>query len=75
MQDEYCGLQPNDLQSYHHFMNVHLFDHLSDIDRAHIHIPDGSLTSADDILKYISFHAYPFGKSQRQRCCTGLPSF
>lgn len=51
MQDEYCGLQANDLQSYHHFMNVHLFDHLSDIDRANIHIPDGTLTSADDILK------------------------
>ncbi|CAL5226850.1 g9716 [Coccomyxa viridis] len=49
--DEYCGLQPDDLQSYHHFMNVHLFDHLSDIDRNNIHIPDGTFSSTEDIRK------------------------
>ncbi len=51
LQDEYCGMQPDDLQSYHHFMNVHLFDHLSDIERANIHIPDGTITSAADIRR------------------------
>ena len=51
VQDEYCGLHPKELQSYHHFMNVHLFDHITDIDRSHIHIPDGTITSAEDIRK------------------------
>ena len=50
-QDEYCGLQPDDLQSYHHFMDVHLFDHLKDIDRANIHIPDGTISTAEDTRK------------------------
>ena len=26
--DEYIGLPPNDPQSYRHFMNKHLFDHI-----------------------------------------------
>ena len=43
VQDEYCGLHSEELQSYHHFMNVHLFDHITDIDRSHIHIPDGTI--------------------------------
>ena len=51
LQDEYCGLQPDDLQSYHHFMDVHLFDHLKDIDRNNIHIPDGTISTAEDIRK------------------------
>ena len=45
--DEYCGLPPEDLQSYHTFMAVHLFDHIADMDPAHAHIPDGSLPVAD----------------------------
>jgi 6-phosphogluconolactonase/glucosamine-6-phosphate isomerase/deaminase len=45
--DEYTGLQAGDLQSYHKFMAVHLFDHLSDMDPANIHIPDGALPAAD----------------------------
>ncbi len=51
VQDEYCGLHPKELQSYHHFMNVHLFDHITDIERSHIHIPDGTITSAVGICK------------------------
>lgn len=39
--DEYAGLGPGDLQSYHTFMAVHLFDHLADMDPANVHIPDG----------------------------------
>ncbi len=40
--DEYFPMQPNSLQSYVNFMNVHLFDHV-DIKKENIHIPDGSL--------------------------------
>ena len=45
--DEYCGLAHGDLQSYHAFMAAHLFDHLTDMDAANIHIPDGALPAAD----------------------------
>lgn len=41
--DEYFPMQPNSLQSYVRFMNEYLFDHV-DIDRANIHIPDGTMT-------------------------------
>ena len=51
LQDEYCGLQADDLQSYHNFMHVHLFDHISDIKPANIHIPDGTLARAADISR------------------------
>ncbi|MEM6315234.1 MAG: glucosamine-6-phosphate deaminase, partial [Planctomycetota bacterium] len=40
--DEYYPMQPDELQSYVRFMNEHLFDHV-DIDRANVHIPDGTL--------------------------------
>ena len=40
--DEYFPMQPDTLQSYVHFMNEYLFDHV-DIDRNNIHIPDGTL--------------------------------
>lgn len=43
--DEYVGLPPDHPQSYHHFMDVNLFNHVN-IARANIHIPDGM---ADDI--------------------------
>lgn len=45
--DEYCGLKADDLQSYHNFMAVHLFNHLSEIRPENIQIPDGSLAEAD----------------------------
>ena len=45
--DEYCGLAPGDLQSYHAFMRAHLFNHLADMDPASIHIPDGTVPAAD----------------------------
>lgn len=38
--DEYAGLPPEHPQSYHYFMMNNLFNHI-DIDRRHIHIPDG----------------------------------
>lgn len=44
--DEYYPMQPDAAQSYVRFMNEHLFDHI-DIDRANIHIPDGTLTGEE----------------------------
>src|SRR5476649_2907037 len=40
--DEYYPMQPTAVQSYVRFMNLQLFDHI-DINRANIHIPDGTL--------------------------------
>jgi glucosamine-6-phosphate deaminase len=38
--DEYVGLPPGHPQGYHHFMRVHLFDHVN-IAAERTHIPDG----------------------------------
>jgi glucosamine-6-phosphate deaminase len=40
--DEYYPMKPTAVQSYVQFMNQQLFDYI-DIDRANIHIPDGTL--------------------------------
>ncbi len=48
--DEYYPMQPDAAQSYVTFMNENLFDHI-DIQRPHIHIPDGTL-SMEDIQTY-----------------------
>lgn len=40
--DEYFPIAKKDLQSYHHFMHTHLFDHI-DILPENIHIPKGTL--------------------------------
>ncbi|EKE38465.1 hypothetical protein ENUP19_0343G0002 [Entamoeba nuttalli] len=40
--DEYYPMKPEQIQSYHKFMNENLFDHI-DIDKKNIHIPDGTL--------------------------------
>ena len=37
--DEYYPMSGNDVNSYHHFMNVHLFDHI-DIQKDNINIPN-----------------------------------
>jgi glucosamine-6-phosphate deaminase len=44
--DEYYGLGPDALQSYHRWMHVQLFDHIN-IPRQNIHIPDGLAPLAD----------------------------
>ena len=44
--DEYYPMQPTAVQSYVRFMNEQLFNHI-DIDRANIHIPDGTLKQED----------------------------
>ena len=40
--DEYYGLEPNDINSYHLFMHENLFDHI-DIPKENINIPLGTL--------------------------------
>ena len=40
--DEYFGLAPDRLQSYHRWMFEHFFDHVN-IPRDQIHIPDGQV--------------------------------
>ena len=44
--DEYYPMQPDARQSYVAFMNEQLFNHIN-IDRANIHIPDGTLAQKD----------------------------
>jgi len=44
--DEYWPMRPDALQSYHRFMAESLFAHV-DIDRANVHIPDGTLRQED----------------------------
>src|SRR5579871_1744295 len=40
--DEYCPLPPDHPQSYRHFMQVNLFDHI-DIRPENTHVPDGTV--------------------------------
>ena len=44
--DEYLGLQPGHEQSYHRFMDDHLFAHIH-VPRANIHLPDGLTADVD----------------------------
>lgn len=44
--DEYVGLPPDHPQSYHKFMEDHLFSHV-DIDKKHVHILDGCAKNLD----------------------------
>ena len=48
--DEYYPMDKNDINSYHHFMGIHLFNHI-DIDKKNIHIPDG-IIKKDKINQY-----------------------
>ena len=50
--DEYFPMSSDDAKSYHHFMNIHLFDHI-DIQKNNIHIPDGSIKK-EKINEYCS---------------------
>lgn len=40
--DEYFGVRPTRVQSFHRFMREHLFDHI-DMKEENIHIPDGTI--------------------------------
>src|SRR5579864_7635931 len=44
--DEYFGLKPDQLQSYHRWMLENFFDHVN-IPRQNIHIPDGAVPRGD----------------------------
>src|SRR6185295_11291225 len=44
--DEYYGLEPDRLQSYHRWMFKHFFDHVN-IPRENIHIPDGRVAASE----------------------------
>lgn len=46
--DEYCGLPPNNPQSYHYYMHENFFRHIN-IDPSNVHIPDGM---SADMEKY-----------------------
>ena len=48
--DEYLGMEPNHLQSYHYFMHEHLFNHV-DIPSEQIHIPNGMIP-AEELRSY-----------------------
>ena len=50
--DEYYGIKNNDIQSYHSFMNQHLFDHI-DINKKNIFIPNGEILE-NSVEKYCS---------------------
>src|SRR5690606_16726060 len=41
--DEYHPMDPGNIQSYHYFMQQHLYDHV-DIASDHVNIPDGTVT-------------------------------
>ncbi|GAE32509.1 glucosamine-6-phosphate deaminase [Halalkalibacter hemicellulosilyticus] len=50
--DEYIGLKPADQNSYHYYMDEHLFKHIN-IRESHIHIPDGITDNAEqECLRY-----------------------
>jgi len=44
--DEYVGIPPSHDQSYHYFMNEHLFKHIN-LDRRFIHVPQGMTKDID----------------------------
>ncbi len=44
--DEYCGLTPDNDQSYSYFMHKNLFDKI-DIDPSNVNLPDGTNTDAE----------------------------
>ena len=50
--DEYYGIKKDDINSYHHFMNENLFDHI-DIPNENIYIPSGEI-SEREIKKFCS---------------------
>ncbi|MAU63265.1 MAG: glucosamine-6-phosphate deaminase [Flavobacteriaceae bacterium] len=54
--DEYFPMNNADTQSYHHFMNIHLFSHI-DIKPQNIHIPNGEL-----VLDKVNDHCKEYEK-------------
>ena len=48
--DEYCGLSENDPQSYHYFMNEHLFSKVN-IDKERTHLPNANAKNFEEECK------------------------
>ncbi len=48
--DEYIGVKPEDKQSYHYYMNQHLFQHI-DMDKRNVHIPNGTTRNEEEECK------------------------
>jgi glucosamine-6-phosphate deaminase len=48
--DEFCGVSPNDKQSYHYYMYENLFSHIN-INPQNIHIPDGNVEEAEEFCR------------------------
>ncbi len=48
--DEYHGMEPSSIHSYHRFMRENLFDHV-DVDPANVHVPDG-MVPREDVERY-----------------------
>ncbi|HCR44059.1 MAG TPA: glucosamine-6-phosphate deaminase [Ruminococcaceae bacterium] len=48
--DEYCGMRPDNPQSYHYYMHENLFRHIN-IKPENVHVPDG-FTKEEDCRKY-----------------------
>jgi glucosamine-6-phosphate deaminase len=48
--DEYVGLAPTHEQSYRHFMQSNLFDHIN-IDKRNTHVPDGLAADFDEFCE------------------------
>lgn len=48
--DEYIGLNPDNENSYHYFMNANFFDYVN-IKKENIHIPDGCADNVDEECK------------------------
>ena len=46
--DEYIGLSKDDVNSYHYYMNYHLFDKIN-IDKRNTHVPEGDAEDIDEI--------------------------
>lgn len=50
--DEYCGMEAEDLQSYHYFMRKHLFDKVN-LKLENVHLPDGKASDiAEECVNY-----------------------
>ena len=49
--DEYIGITPDNKQSYHYFMNQHLFHHVN-ICKENTHIPDSLTTNTNEECKH-----------------------
>ncbi|NER12835.1 glucosamine-6-phosphate deaminase [Leptobacterium flavescens] len=62
--DEYYPMQPENRQSYYHFMHQHLFDHV-DINPENINIPDGEVPVEE-------LHQYCIDYEMKIKHCGGL---